>query len=304
MATSSQYKITIQNSTDVRLAFLALVNGFLNFLSLRKSRQFWGVVYDSVNKQPLDPVIVKLMYADGGEAESGLTDLHGHYGFLARPGKFKIFARKTNYTFPSVKAAGERDGIYDNLYHGEFFSLSEDSEVLAPNIPMDPVSQDWNQDAKNQLGMATSPYGALLAKSLATVFFWLGFLYCALNAWNFFPDFPTWLAWLLGVYALIIILAIFLPEPRLWGQIILSAGMDEILDLNLELGNPKLPGIVLGRAVIHPNGRFLLRASQGSYLLSVHSTDKQGQKSLLASLPIKAGKLGVFNSTLVVEKVI
>jgi hypothetical protein len=39
--------------------FLKLVSGFnrfLVFIQLKKPKEFWGIVYDSISKQPLDPV--------------------------------------------------------------------------------------------------------------------------------------------------------------------------------------------------------------------------------------------------------
>ena len=89
------------------------------------------------------------MYVDGREVETKVTDMEGHYGFWL-DAKFKIFARKTNYLFPSQQVVGGKDGIFENLYHGEFFTLSGDSEVVAPNIPMDPLGQDWNQQEKRR----------------------------------------------------------------------------------------------------------------------------------------------------------
>jgi hypothetical protein len=302
METPSQYKITREGLTDAKLLFLLAVNNFLTFFGLRKSQLFWGVVYDSVTKQPLDPVIVKLLYADGGEVESGVTDLHGRYGFLARPGKFKIFARRTNYTFPSTRVTGEKDGVYENLYHGEFFTLLETSEVVAPNIPMDPQSPDWNQQAKTKMQIGTHPYAELLVKSLAAVLFWFSFVFCLIGIGKTIPVVPFWLWVVLGFYLLVFFLKMAVPEPRLCGQIALGQGITEPMDLYLELGNKNLPGILLGRAIIHKNGRFLLRASPGNYILSVYSTDEKGQKSFLSALPVRVGSVGVFNSTLVIER--
>jgi len=293
-----QYTLRIKGS--LVQAFLRFINGILTFLSLRKSKQFWGMVYDSVTKQPLDPVIVKMLYADGGEVETCVTDLNGCYGFLARPGKFKIFARRTNYTFPSKFVAGEKDGIFENLYHGEFFSLYNDSEVLAPNIPMDPVGSDWNQTAKRTI-QKNYAHTEVLIHRLAAVFFWFFLIFCLIGSWEFFPNLPWYLYAFFAAYALIFFLRFVIPEPRLWGKIILSRGINQSPDLSLQLESPKIPGIVFGKAVIHENGKFLLRASPGKYLLKMYTMGKNQEKLPIASIPIKIGPLGVFNSTLIVS---
>ncbi len=298
---TTQYHITISAPRQFILAVQFFFSTVFNFLSLKKSQQFWGMVYDSVNKQPLDPVIVKLLYADGREVESGITDLKGRYGFLARPGKFKIFAKKTNYVFPSKYVAGDKDGIFENLYHGEFFELFGDSEVVAPNIPMDPEHLDWNQQAKASL-QKDFPYARLFFKRLGAIVFVFGLGFALIAAWKFFPHLPWYLDALFGLYGLIIILAIFIKEPRLWGEIIIGQGLTEPPDLYLLLQNEKLPGITFGTASIHENGKFLLRASPGSYLLVIYQADKTGQKTEIGSVPVKIGRLGVFNSSLLIRK--
>ena len=107
MAQSYRYSLKKKYfSAFWRNIFFAL-NRLLVALSLKNSRQYWGIVYDSVNKQPLDPAIVKLLYVDGREVETCVTDMAGRYGFLARPGKFKIFTKKSNYLFPSQFAPND-----------------------------------------------------------------------------------------------------------------------------------------------------------------------------------------------------
>lgn len=300
-AVTSQYKFKKKFLKDVWLSFLSLINSLANFFKIRQSERFWGIVYDSVTKQPLDPVIVKLLYSDGREVETCITGLNGGFGFLARPGKFKIFVRKTNYTFPSKYAAGNKDEIFENLYHGEFFELHGNSEVVAPNIPMDPVSSDWNQEAKGKI-KKSYPYGRFFLKKLIVVFFWFGLLFCLVGLWEFYPLRPAYLNWALGVYSTLIVLGLILPEPRLWGQIILGSGITQSPDLYLHLENEKLPGMVFGKASIHENGRFLLRGAPGRYLLLIYTSDKNSQKILLGSVRVKLDRQGLLNSTLVIEK--
>src|SRR3989338_2240299 len=122
----NQNRVSLPFFGNLALKITAILNPFLVFFQLREKREFWGVVYDSVSKQPLDPVKVSLVYADTGKLEGAcITDLEGRYGFLARPGKFKILVQRTNYAFPSKNASGDKDGIYTHLYHGEFFRSEE-----------------------------------------------------------------------------------------------------------------------------------------------------------------------------------
>ena len=295
------YKVKADKLSDFVRSCLRVLNNFLVFFSLRKTEQFWGIVYDSVSKQPLDPVIVKLLYTDGREVETCVTDLGGRYGFLAKPGKFKIYARKTNYVFPSKYANGNDDGIYENLYHCEFFVLDKDIEVVAPNIPMDPIKFDWNQKAK--LGVINNkPYLKLFFKRLIAIFFWFGFAYYLTLSTQQFPNAPAYYFYILITYFILVVMAGIMPEPRLWGK----AGLlpKEVFPerLRLELHSPTFAGVSFGKASVHENGRFLLRAAKGEYNLNISYILDNGNKVSLCSMPVKVGPSGVYSSTIRIYK--
>jgi hypothetical protein len=138
---------------DIWLLILRLLSFLGSFFRRRKSEP-WGVVYDSVTKQPLDPAYVSISAA--GEQESAaITDLDGRYGFLVPHGNYLIKANKTHYVFPSEKLRGRnKDELYNNLYFGEPISIDEKNESLIRyNIPLDPIGFDWNEYAKRERGL-------------------------------------------------------------------------------------------------------------------------------------------------------
>jgi hypothetical protein len=293
-----EYKVR-RGLSFLRLKVLGLINLVLNFFSLKQTTRYWGIVYDSQTKQPLDPVIVKLMYVDGREAETCVTDLAGRYGFLARPGKFKIYARKTNYAFPSIYASGDADGIYENLYHGEFFKLKDDYEVVGPNIPMDPVGSDWNQTAKLSV-VNRYPYFKYLFKILAAIIFWFGFILDALFIYEAFPKIPLLPYGVAGIYLLLLILSVFLPEARLWGRIKTKIILNPGESLFLELRDLRFPEIIFGKTAVKEDGKFLLRSNKGKYWLLVSRVGVNKQKEMLGKIKVRIGGLGVLNSTIIV----
>ena len=123
----------------------------LTALGVKKRRKPWGTVYDSITKQPLDPVYVSLRNLEGAEIASSITDIDGRYGFLVKPGVYKVVPRKTNYIFPSDKLSKAfRDEFYANLYFGDYINISNAGEVIVKNIPMDAVNFDWNEFEKNK----------------------------------------------------------------------------------------------------------------------------------------------------------
>jgi hypothetical protein len=148
-------------------------------LGLKKRRRPWGVVYDSVTKQPLDPAYVTLRSSEGKDVASSLTDLDGRFGFVVpEPGSYALVAQKTNYTFPSQSLVGhDHDELYRDLYFGEYFTVATAGEIVIRNIPMDPEKFDWNEFAKK--GQHLMKFYSSRNKILfliADIFFGVGFV--------------------------------------------------------------------------------------------------------------------------------
>jgi hypothetical protein len=275
---------------------LIWVNNFLNrvllFFGLRQMQNYWGIVYDSVSKQPLDPAVVKLIDAKTGKVISTcITNLKGRYGFLTAPGKYKILVKKTNYTFPSKIVSGDKDQNFSNIYHGELFTLEGESEVLPFNIPMDPAAFDWNQQAKLNLNKV-SPFLDFFVTSLVRVVFWFLFL---LSLFSFY--FSRWIVSGLFIifYILLFLLAVLLPHVRLWGKLKCYDDNAPIGFALLELSYIKAEDIVVSRAHTMPDGKFFLYAEPGNYLLKVKKLDQLGQMKLLKTKKITIGPHGVYN---------
>ncbi len=183
--------------------YLLLVRGvyaLLGWLGIRKRREPWGTVYDSVTKRPLDPVYVTVE-KDGKEAGSAITDIDGRYGFLLPPATYLVKAGKTHYRFPSQSLVGRQsDELYDNLYFGQPINY-QGTEVLNLNIPMDPLEFDWNEFAKTKTNFFQiySKKETWRKRIIGTVFY-SGFILSALKS-IFYP--AWWDLVLLLIYILI-----------------------------------------------------------------------------------------------------
>lgn len=146
-------------------------------LFIKRRYRPWGVVYDSVTKQPLDPAYVVLQDLQGNEITTCITDLDGRYGFLVPAGEYRMIANKTNYEFPSKKLAGKTsDELYSDLYFNEIVTVKE-GEVIIKNIPMDPLKFDWNEYAKqDQKLMKFYSKRDLWIARISRVLFYFGFI--------------------------------------------------------------------------------------------------------------------------------
>lgn len=269
-----------------------LLNRFLMLLGLRRQNMRWGIVYDSVSKEPLDPVIVRLIDVETGKAtQTSVTDLAGRYNFLAYPGKFKILVRKSNYNYPSVISAGDHDEIYSNLYHGEFFTLTGGSDVINFNIPMDPGSADWNQQAKQPL-MNFSPYAENLLFRLASALFWF---VLALAGLSLFYHYTKVVYWVLIFYGVVFFLALFLPRPRWWGMVRLKQTGEPAAGNMLELSYAQMPTVSIARANIYDDGKFFVRLDPGRYVLRILQPNEGAQSKVLYEKKVRVGGEHVVN---------
>ncbi len=139
--------------SDFWLSFLRLLGFFLELSGLKRKNRPWGTVYDSITKRPLDPAVVSLINTETNvEVDSAITDIDGRYGFLVLPGKYRIETKKTNYTSPSLKMMGKLfDEVYNDLYFGGELVIINENETITKNIPMDPLSFNWNEFAKTKM---------------------------------------------------------------------------------------------------------------------------------------------------------
>lgn len=149
------------------LLLLALLFSLLPFLQYlftapflliaRRKRKGWGIVYNSINKLPLDLAIVRLFKIPditvgsavprrGQLVQTRISDQHGRYFFIADTGTYRLEVEKPGFDFPSEYVARVKDdGVYVDLYHGEQIEAKEKDSTIAKNIPMDPLERERYQ---------------------------------------------------------------------------------------------------------------------------------------------------------------
>jgi hypothetical protein len=188
-------------------------------LGIRRRPPPWGVVYDSVTKRPIDPAIIRVRNEKGEIVGESMTDIDGRYGFLLPPGLYTLEASKTNYRFPSRKLYSQsKDIIYDNLYFGEKITITHSNPILKRDIPLDPLSFDWNEFAKSKLHLTNfNPRWRIVMSSISNIVFFVGFVTII---FSIFVDFNLTNLILLGMYLFIELIKMFTRDPRSYGSII------------------------------------------------------------------------------------
>lgn len=251
---------------NVVLYCIKRIHYFLSIIGLR-SQHHWGVVYDAKTKQPVDPVVVKLLDANTGEViASSIANMNGEYGFMAQPGLYKIFAQRANYIFPSRRVPGPHDGIYRNIYTGQLIEFNGGSDVISLNIPLDPVRDDWNQQDKLKV-VKVHPGLERFWFACVRLIFWAA-LFGSSTTFYFTKD-QRWL-YGTGVLIFIVLIARLLPEVRLWGRVRNRATGQPLPNVTITLSHKKLPDVTIAKAVTTSEGKFFIRLAKGEYAVHIH----------------------------------
>ncbi len=267
-------------------------NLLFSFFSIYKTRKYWGTVYDSITKQPLDPAYVTLFDEAGQAIDTCITDIDGRYSFIVGPGKYFLSAQKTDYQFPSQKLIEKTyDELYTHLYFGGAIELEHDDEVISRNIPMDPLRFNWNEYAKQKTKVTHfyRPWHRTLT-FLARVLFVAGFIFAI---WVFVVVPSVFAFVVLSLYILTIVLKILglrkIPRGYIKDKqgFALSFGIVRVYSQEL---NREVKHTIVGAKghylLLVPNGRYYMtveqKLSDGSYK-EVHRTkDFRVRKGFIA----------------------
>ena len=280
---------------EILLALTRLFGLFFAAIGLRKRVKPWGVVYDSVTKQPLDPAYVVLSNLEGKKVASAITDLDGRYGFMAGPGVYQISVNKTNYFFPSQKLLGRpNDEFYNDLYFGEGIEIKQDGGTITKNIPMDPLKFDWNEFAKKDKRLMKF-YSRIdiILKQIFDLFFVIGFI-AAIIAY-FSAPYPYNLIILL-IYLLLLFLRLIGIKPRTYGRITDGANGNPLSFALIRAVAPDT-NVEIAHKVADKYGKYYCLVPKGKYFVKIEKKNDDGSYSPAYISPVvDASKKGIIKN--------
>ncbi len=132
------------NATQVLIFLRHIFTQPLLLLRLRK-RKSWGVIYNALNKMPVDLAVVRLIEESTGRiVQSQVTDAQGRYLISVEPGEYHLEVDKTGFFgFSKLLRDKDEDAKFIHLYHGGKFQVTETEieSVLNYNIPLDPIDE-------------------------------------------------------------------------------------------------------------------------------------------------------------------
>jgi len=281
---------------EIFLILARLFSFLLLAFGIKRKANPWGVVYDSVTKQPIDPAYVTLKNVATGKTYSAITDIDGRYGFLAEPGIYIIVANKTNYSFPSQKLAGKiKDELYDNLYFGSQIEIKKQGDVIINNIPLDPVKFDWNEFAKKDKAlMKFYSRWDLVLRRISNTLFVIGF---AVAIVAFFVSPYPYNTVVLGLYLFLLLLRVLGIKPNSLGYITDKATN---APLSFAIVRIMLPdsNIEISHKIADKYGRYYCLIPKGRYYVKIETKNSDESYSLVYTSPIiDASKSGIIKTS-------
>lgn len=272
------------------------MNAFLIIFGLKKKTSPWGITYDSITKQPLDPAYVILKDMQGRVIDSAITDIDGRYGFLVKPGNYQIMVKKTNYVFPSKKLIGKtKDEIYSDLYFGELVEVKEKDETINKNIPLDPLKFDWNEFAKkDKTIMKFYSRWSLVLNRIFEFLFVAGFS-MAILAFVFNPT--AYNTTILIMYLILSLLRTLGLKSKTVGYIIDRINGAPLSFAVLKVISPS-NNIEVSHKITDAHGRYYCLVPKGIYYVTIDKKNQDGSYALVyISSIVDAQKSGIIKET-------
>ena len=272
-----------------------LWNLLVIFIGLKKKNRPWGTVYDSITKQPLDPVYVSVFDINGKEVETSITDLDGRFGFLLPSGTYTIVAHKTNYVFPSKILDGKvEDEIYKDLYYGKQFTVLSDNDLVISNIPMDPENFDWNEYAKRQqLLMKYHKTHEVFWVRFANVLYFLGY---GVSLLSWYAKASTYNMVVVVFYTLMLILKYTALRPKPRSYVLSSKGNPYPYAIVRIMRNGK----DFIKKITNKNGQFYCLIPNGTYEVSIEKKNLDGSYTSVLKRTVEVTN-GYLNEKFIIE---
>jgi hypothetical protein len=226
----------------------------IGFLGYKRRRRQQGIVYDAKTGQPLPLTRVEVADQTTGKTkEVKITDKYGSIFFLVPAGDFKLSAFKPGY---QVIFPPQTDQYYPNTYQGETLSYPKPDKI-DKNLSLQRTQRPPSFLSK------------LLISQLFSFLFYLGFL-ANLLIFAFYPSYLNFFILLVYLY-LALAKKITLGRVK-WGTIQDKQGKP-VAFATVKLTDQA--GQLIGRAITDLQGRYLIIANAGQYLLTVTTTGEQ-----------------------------
>lgn len=259
-----------------------LVTYFIGLIGRRKKSQqrFFGIVYDSISKQPLALAIVRVYAKDSNKLVTTLvSDKQGRYEALLEPGSYRLEVIKPAYTFPSQIVDAHIDGNYQHVYDSHSGLAVQREELVIPDVPVDPVNaqRTWEiSHGLKKLWLALQSVGNYLAVPALVIGAIMSLLVVMAVPQN-------GLNWVLsGMYIVMLAAQLSLHQhiQKAWG-VVYDIASNAVLPLTtIQLIDPSYGKVVTSRLTDY-EGRYSFLPQPGHYVVKASKPGYEQVKEIV-----------------------
>jgi hypothetical protein len=275
---------------------LQLLSSFFMIGALKKKKkQKYGIVYDSVTKEPINMATVRVFNNSGKLVTTAVTDIYGVFDLDIEDGQYKLEVVSRNHSFPSKTVLTSNDLPYQNVYKGGVINYSS-SDPLNISIPMD--REDKGLIAKT----LASGRGVFLTtiNILLKVLFIVGFALTVITA---VKEPTTFTYILLALYLISILVMLYLnnKEKKSYGKV---QYVDGAPAKGIQMGLRELQFDTLyAKRITDENGKYRFILPEGKYRLESLDDRYVFVNLKENTFEVGEGKLYILNEDIVVKKV-
>ncbi len=243
------------------------------YLSFRRRKSGFGVVFNSVTGKPESMAIVSLQTLGGKTFRTAPTDRDGRYNLVAPKGDYILEVRRAGYSFPSkILNKKNNDSAYENILCVKHIIVTDHGSITL-NIPIDP----------DNVSRRTSLFKRKVLRSKRMQEF-VSFVSPFLAIYLAYILREFWIVWLLlGLYLLALIVRFldFKPPAPPYGTVRDAESRMPIDKVMVRIFEQKF-GKLLETQVTSGKGRYAFVVKKGQYRLLIQ---KQGYKSVIINFP-------------------
>jgi len=265
---SSLFVTYFFNSFPVRLEYslykTQLLSSFFGFGNLAKRNQPYGIVYDSVTKEPINMAVIRVSDLAGRLIKTIVSDIYGIFDLTLPTGNYKFDTRANSYIFPSEILHSTEDLPYKNLYFGTVINHTS-NKLLNLSIPLDKEDTELLKESWTSIKSIL----ASIIRILSFLFFLFG-LITTVYALRNNPTTWTWIVF--GLYILILGIYIFMSigVRRNWGYV-KNTNRETVSGIEIGLIEKEF-GTLYAKRVTDDKGRYRFIVPSGKYELVLLTT--------------------------------
>lgn len=268
----------------------------LSFFGFRAVGTISGYVYDSITKDPLKQVIIRVYTKEGKLIWTDVTDAHGRYKTPEiENGQYYISVSANGFSFPSSVITGTSDYPLENVYRGDTFSVSNKA-IPKFSIPLD-SQKATKRERISQMFLSRTKW---IWRVLHLILFLIGLIF-SVYAVKINPVWWTYLILFLYIPSLVLIILSFRSKKEEYGVIKNEEGK-LISGLVVSLLDREFENVVATR-VTDKSGRYRFIVDRGNYTIMVSNPNYVlVNEEELKNISVTSDKSSVLAPNLVVKK--